>query len=244
MGKIYGYVYKITHLPTGRYYIGQHIGNKPKTDGYLGSGSAWQNIVRSHDRSEFEKKILGYAKDKESLDILEEKSISDLYKTDHLCKNCVKGGLGVHKSKGETKKRISKALIEYNQNPEVKARKSKLMKKRWESEAYRNYITEKNKGLKRSEITRNRISNSKMGWVPDEEFRAEVSKRFKGKRLSDSHKQKISEALKGRRKPDSVISSVILSNKRRSGSFWFNNGVKEILSVSCPKGYTKGRLKR
>jgi hypothetical protein len=86
-------VYKITHLPTSRYYIGVH-GMKPEENlySYTGSGNIIKLVINSHDINEFNKEILftfseeplAYDKEKElvTLDTLK----------DPLCMNLTEGG--------------------------------------------------------------------------------------------------------------------------------------------------------
>lgn len=51
----------------------------------------------------------------------------------------------------------------------------------------------------------------------------------KGHIVSEETKQKISIGVKG--------------NTNTKGLFWFNNGIKNIMSHSCPEGFVPGRLK-
>ena len=58
MDKNTHYVYKITHEPTGHYYVGRHSA-KNMNDGYLGSGADWiRNFLSVYPRREFSKEIL------------------------------------------------------------------------------------------------------------------------------------------------------------------------------------------
>ena len=92
--EIYGYIYKVVHLPTDRYYIGQRKlrGADPEEDGYYGSGVAWRNILNAHPVEEFEKEILAYASSQEELNQLEYVYIGDKFLTDSLCMNRRAGG--------------------------------------------------------------------------------------------------------------------------------------------------------
>lgn len=107
------YIYKITHIPTGRYYIGQKIRSSkpPELDGYWGSGTVWKQIFKSYPKSEFIKEILEDHVSDEEIDNLEKKYINNLYKSDPLCKNLCEGGGTVSgmKHSEETKKKISRA---------------------------------------------------------------------------------------------------------------------------------------
>lgn len=87
-------------------------------------------------------------------------------------------------------------------------------------------ISEANKGKKRKPFT--------------EEHRRKLSEAHKGKStwnkgkkniFSEDTLKKLSEVHKGRR------------TKGSSGMHWYNNGVENILTYTCPDGYIKGRLK-
>ena len=102
-----------------------------------------------------------------------------------------------------------------------------------------------NKGKHLSEKTRRKLSESLKGrdaWNKgkhhSDDTRRKISKANKGKSsprkgvtLSEETRRKMSEAHKGRR------------TKGSSGMHWYNNGVENILTYTCPDGYIKGRLK-
>lgn len=50
-------VYKTTHLPSGKFYIGVHKTADPN-DRYLGSGKIISRAIRAHGRQEFSKEVL------------------------------------------------------------------------------------------------------------------------------------------------------------------------------------------
>lgn len=50
-------VYKTTHLPSGRYYIGRHVTSK-LDDGYYGSGVYISKLLEAYPRQEFKREIL------------------------------------------------------------------------------------------------------------------------------------------------------------------------------------------
>ena len=105
-----GYIYKITHVPTGRYYIGQRVyrGDVSK-DPYMGSGRKIRNLLKSHPDSEFHKVILFMCSTREELNLLEFESIADKHITDELCLNLVAGG-GQPGFSQETREKMSKSL--------------------------------------------------------------------------------------------------------------------------------------
>ena len=58
-----GYIYKVTHTPSGRFYIGMSEKmDKTSIETYLGSGTIWRSILKTHPITEFVKEILAYTK--------------------------------------------------------------------------------------------------------------------------------------------------------------------------------------
>lgn len=50
-------IYQITHVPSGKIYIGMHSTDDP-SDGYMGSGTRLRSDIRLYGKSEFSKQIL------------------------------------------------------------------------------------------------------------------------------------------------------------------------------------------
>ena len=80
----------------------------------------------------------------------------------------------------------------------------------------------KNKGKICSEETRIKISEAMKGKPSP----------MKGRTLSAETRRKLSESHKGQP-----------PTKGSKGMHWYNNGVENVLTYSCPEGYIKGRLK-
>ena len=87
------FLYKVIHIPTQRYYLGKHE-TKNLKDGYMGSGVAWGNILRAHDREEFSFQILSSYENSTALERAEEILIPESILLDPLCMNLVPGGRG------------------------------------------------------------------------------------------------------------------------------------------------------
>lgn len=67
------YVYKMTHVPTGRVYIGQRrcpSDVMPESDRYYGSGIVWKKIYKAHPE-ECNKTILMTAHTKDDINRIE-----------------------------------------------------------------------------------------------------------------------------------------------------------------------------
>lgn len=184
MREYYGYIYKITHVPSGRYYIGLHKGCNPDGDGYMGSGKVWKRIVRNHPSLEFRKEVLAFAKTKESLCLLEKEYISDLYLTDSLCMNCVAGGgipPTVNEMTLEQRKKRIESIKKWASTDENKARISKRFTGVKVPEEVKKKISESEKGKKVSLETRRKMSES--------------AKKRPARVFSEEHKSKISKSI-------------------------------------------------
>ena len=71
------------------------------------------------------------------------------------------------------------------------------------------------------------------GFVPgiDAARNEKISRTKTGKKLSEYHRRRTSEGKKGKKGIDN-----------NSGKHWYTNGVKTVLTKSCPDGYYPGRI--
>jgi len=107
----YHYIYKITNLIDGKYYIGMHSTNK-LNDSYFGSGNRLMNAIKKYGRENFNKEILGYHDSREELAYIESLIVSQETVDDPKSYNIKTGGLGgVFKCSQETKEKIRNAHI-------------------------------------------------------------------------------------------------------------------------------------
>lgn len=91
MKEKFGYIYKITHIPTGRYYIGQHRSSK-FDQGYWGSGVVIRKLLNRHNKTEFFREVLAWAETREELNFLESKYVDKKSLFDKKCLNQKTGG--------------------------------------------------------------------------------------------------------------------------------------------------------
>lgn len=63
-------IYKTTHLPSGRFYIGRHVTKNPD-DSYMGSGVVISSMLKKYPKEEFRKEILKFCEDLEDLTLSE-----------------------------------------------------------------------------------------------------------------------------------------------------------------------------
>jgi hypothetical protein len=109
------YIYKIIFLcgePQGRYYLGKHSGQLE--DSYAGSGSFCKKYYKKygkHKGKTYIKEIIEINPDKKTNARREVEIIGDLYKTDELCMNFIKGGDNPGDYSVDSKEKIRKALL-------------------------------------------------------------------------------------------------------------------------------------
>ena len=87
------YIYKITRVDNGKYYIGMHSTDDLE-DGYFGSGKLITASVKKHGREKHIKEILEHCDSRESLKAREKELIGELYHLDEDCLNLKPGGEG------------------------------------------------------------------------------------------------------------------------------------------------------
>lgn len=85
------YIYKITRVDNGRYYIGMHSTDNLE-DGYFGSGKLITASVKKHGREKHTKEILEYCESRESLKAREKELVNHLLLEDKMCMNLTLGG--------------------------------------------------------------------------------------------------------------------------------------------------------
>jgi hypothetical protein len=91
------YIYKITNIINGRWYIGKHNGSNPN---YMGSGKILKQAYKKYGLENFEKTILETCNSEEQLNLREEYWIfSTGATTDPNSYNLVEGGTGGDRSK-------------------------------------------------------------------------------------------------------------------------------------------------
>lgn len=88
------YVYKVTNLVNGKYYIGKRKHRNPPKDGYMGSGKQIIAAIQKYGKENFSKEILEIvASDQEAAEI-EARLVPPSILDDPLCYNMRRGGFG------------------------------------------------------------------------------------------------------------------------------------------------------
>lgn len=190
------YIYKMTHVPSERVYVGQRKLPKkcicPYLDKYFGSGTIWKRIYNAHP-DECKKEILAISNTQEETDKLEKEYITYYKRTyNELCVNIAEGGSGV--GSGKNHPNFGKKFSKETREKMSKAGKGKVI-----SEEQRKKISNTLKGYKWSDEMKKKLSEAHKGIKPSEEALLKRSKALKGRKFSDEHRKKISEALKGKK---------------------------------------------
>lgn len=125
------YVYRITHIPTGRFYIGirSFIGYSCD-DNYMGSGVIIKNMLKSHPIDEFNKEIISEFTDRISASKLEADIVNLELLQNPLCLNLKLGG-----DNSKIPNQFKGALKRTGQ-------KRRLAKNPWENQKFRYKVIE------------------------------------------------------------------------------------------------------
>lgn len=215
--KFYYYIYRITNKINNHTYIGQHKCWNNKIDRYFGSGTLLIKAINKYGKENFEKEILyTNIQNKDTADSVEMFAIAKERKLGKAEYNICKGGQG-----GSPKGR------EFSE--ETKARMSIAAKRR------------KHRPL--SEETKAKISAVHKG----------KPKAYtvwnKGMKMSEEARRKNSEVHRGKKQSPECVQKRLNTMRSRGFNFvttkgfhWYNNGTEEILCLTCPDGFTKGRI--
>jgi hypothetical protein len=164
----YNYIYKITCLKNGKYYIGMHSTDK-LSDGYMGGGRGIKNSVKKYGKDSHCKEILEFFPTREDLVNRESELVNESLIRDPMCMNIKLGGegwccVGIRIGGDGWKKAGERWKTE-----EGKRYLSEVVKKRWDDDEYRELISYKLKGnknfqdKKHSELSKKKMSESSKG---------------------------------------------------------------------------------
>lgn len=182
------YLYKITRLSDGAYYIGRHSTTSFKNS-YMGGGKHITASIKKHGVKLHVKEILHVVETAEELKLLEQKIVNEELLRDPKCLNIALGGEGGFSISREQQSRQSKLNWENPEyrkkvlsklsdgrlsapitkalnQPAVKAKLSKASKLNWENPEYRKKLKDAGKyerksstRAKMSDIMRERMTN-------------------------------------------------------------------------------------
>lgn len=124
------YIYKITNIKNGNYYIGMHSTSNLE-DGYMGGGKRIINSIEKYGKNLHKKEIIEFLDNRINLGKREREIVNDDLIKDPLCMNLCRGGH--YNDRGWTKEdRIkgSKKLSELWENPEWREKRVNQFKER------------------------------------------------------------------------------------------------------------------
>src|SRR5574344_1771659 len=184
-----GYIYKVTNIITGQFYIGQRSNYTGSPEDDLGihyfTSSKIVRPLFKNNTSEWKKEILyrdiNYA---EKLDRIEGYEIHKVF-NDKLCLN------GYDPTNNVFRTTAGKHLSD-----EVRRKISEAKKGKHKSDETKLKISEARKGKHHSDETKKKMSEAKKGKHLSEETKKKISEAKKGKHLSEEAKRKLAEAVK------------------------------------------------
>lgn len=144
--KKYHYIYKITCLKNGRYYIGMHSTDNLE-DGYMGGGKKIKNSIKKHGKDEHEKEVLEFFENREDLVNREIQLVNEELIKDPMCMNLNLGGEGDIRWTRESRRNGAINANKKNwKNPEfmekMKDVSRRTFKKLWLDPIYREKLIE------------------------------------------------------------------------------------------------------
>lgn len=104
----YHYIYKVTFLQNGKYYVGMHSTDNLE-DGYMGSGRRIKWLIKKYGLEHFKFEILEYLPNRKSLIEREKEIVGKELLKDVKCLNLKEGGEGGFSSWSIAKRKVSLA---------------------------------------------------------------------------------------------------------------------------------------
>lgn len=186
-----GYIYKTTHIDSGRVYVGQYTGSRKS---YLGSGKVLKLAIHKYGKESFINEIITHCKSREELNAMEEFWISELKALIPNGFNIAKGAYGGFM--GEKYSIEASKQQKYRWSIMAQEQKDKLinnLSKNWG----------KNKGIPKTQEIKDKISKKLTGLAQSRET---IEKRNKSMmlmriRIGKEVGNKISAANKNKKKP-------------------------------------------
>lgn len=133
----YHYIYKITCLKNGKYYIGMHSTDNLE-DGYMGGGKRIKNSIKKYGKDAHRKEILGFFENREDLRNREIQLVNEELLNDPMCMNLQPGGGGGLINEEHRQKFLKSGIEGFKKiikDPEYREKFSlkcsEAMKKRW-----------------------------------------------------------------------------------------------------------------
>ena len=248
---MYGYIYKFTLIPTGKYYIGKHKYNKNMIDeSYWGSGKLWRREISQYDKEDWpsliNREILEFCNTAEELNNQEKKWIKYYNSTNKdLAYNISKGGQNPILYGSDN------GMFNVHRYGELSPTYGKHWKICDSKRCNFDKSGEKNSmyGKKHSDETKKKISIANKGRVISEETREKHRKGRLGKKHSNETKKKMSENNAMNNPEYRKKVSMALKGKKSpcKNTIWINKEGKtkmiksELLISYISAGWNRGR---
>ena len=215
------YIYKITCVLTGNFYIGMHSTSN-LNDGYFGSGKLLSRSVKKYGKDNHLFEIIEFLPDRNSLKQREKEVVSEELIKDPQCLNLKIGGdggseRGISRSE-ETRAKISKSKTGISHSLE-----------------HRKHNSQSRLGKKHSDETRAKMSASRIGKkLPkfSEEHLRKLSESRRKRIISEETKRKTSETLKNRNLKGWNLSETSKMNQKNAVKLALQGKPKQ--QVTCP----------
>ena len=219
------YLYKLTNMLNDRIYIGVHK-TKNINDGYMGSGKILRQAIERYGIENFEKEILEYFTDSESMLKREREIVTEDFLSRPDVYNLRRGGDGgfdyINKNKlnntPESIEKKRKTITMWHKNNDTSGEKNGFY------------------GKNHTEETRELISKKRKSFF---ENGGEHPKGMLNKKHKEETKAHVSMVLKEK---GSMIGKKGLDHPA-GGTKWYNDGVKHLRSNEHPgEGWIEGRI--
>ena len=213
---MYGYIYKFTIIPTGKFYIGQHkYENKTCLDeNYWGSGTLWHKALLKYGKDSINREILEWCNTQEELNLAEEYWIEKFNATNkdlgyNIQTKCYGADSRIPDKENfiekqreakikfwtpEKRLELSSLMKEIMNKPEIKEKLKRQLSEETKQKLRELNIGENNPnwGLKRSNETKAKQRAAALGRP-----KSETAKMHMKKPKSEIHKQHLSESKLG-----------------------------------------------
>lgn len=246
------YIYKITNILNGKYYVGKHSSNCIQKDGYMGSGKHLKNAIKKYGRENFNREILYQFEDEVQAYTMEQQIVNQDFVLQPNTYNQTIGGIGGHlysvRGKIIVKDESGNIFSIDKDDPRwlngsvvgvTKGIKSGITVKDQEGNCFKVEETDQrwisgelvgvSKGIIRSDQFKNNLRNRMQGTTVPFETRMKISESLKRCKCTQERKNKV--------------------RKFHKNSVWINNNdnQKFVQSQLVPEylsqGWNKGRIK-
>ena len=161
------YLYKITNIETGEYYLGVRSHKNPEKDSYMGSSSVWNKEFIKSNKHLLSKEILDSSFETRESANLAEVDLLKSHESDNLCINCLFDKIPSHLGRKQSEEWVAKRIKSgenasfygHHHTDESKKKISESLKGRPTSDLQKETASKTHKGKTVSEETRKKQSD-------------------------------------------------------------------------------------